>query len=61
MKTRCDNCQGTGTYKGAGRVENGKFICFTGPCFRCGGKGHQTPEDEKRNEYYDANVRTIHE
>lgn len=50
----CDGCNGSGVYYGAGRVENGKFIGFTGKCFRCGGKGHQTSADVKRNRYYDA-------
>jgi len=30
-----------------------------GVCFRCGGKGFQTPADEKRNAYYDNHVRRI--
>jgi hypothetical protein len=53
----CDGCNGSGTYYGAGRVENGKFIGFSGTCFRCQGKGHQTESDVKRNRYYDNRVR----
>jgi hypothetical protein len=54
---KCDGCNGSGTYYGAGRVENGKFIGFSGTCFRCQGKGHQTESDVKRNRYYDDRVR----
>ena len=53
----CDGCRGDGVYYGAGRVENGKFIGFTGKCYRCGGKGSQTPADVKRCAYYDNHVR----
>jgi DnaJ-class molecular chaperone len=53
----CDGCNGDGVYHGAGRVENGKFIGFTGTCFRCGGKGRQTESDVKRNRAYDRNRR----
>ena len=55
--TVCDSCNGSGVYYGAGRVENGKFIGFSGVCYRCGGKGKQTPKDENRNAYYDNHVR----
>jgi hypothetical protein len=54
---KCDGCNGSGIYYGAGRVENGKFIGFTGKCFRCSGKGTQTSKDVKRNNYYDNHVR----
>lgn len=53
----CDGCKGDGIFYGAGRVENGKFIGFTGTCFRCGGKGYQLPADVKRNTFYDNRVR----
>lgn len=55
----CDGCKGDGIYYGAGRVENGKFIGFTGKCFRCGGKGYQTEADTKRNWGYDNYHRKI--
>lgn len=55
----CDDCAGRGVYYGRGYVENGVFKGFTGPCFRCNGKGYQTPEDRKRNAYYDQHVRRI--
>jgi len=55
----CDGCPGTGVYHGAGMVENGVFKGFTGPCYRCQGKGHQTEEDVKRNRYYDNHVRRV--
>ena len=53
----CDGCNGSGTYYGAGSVVNGKFVGFSGTCYRCKGKGHQTPDDVKRNRYYDNKVR----
>lgn len=53
----CDGCSGDGVYHGAGSVVNGVFVGFTGKCFRCGGKGSQTPADVKRNTYYDNRVR----
>jgi hypothetical protein len=53
----CDGCRGDGVYYGRGSVVNGVFQGFTGTCFRCGGKGSQTPADVKRNEYYDNRVR----
>ena len=54
----CD-CNGSGVYHGAGRVENGKFIGFTGPCFRCQGKGFQTAQDRERNYWYDTKYRKV--
>jgi hypothetical protein len=53
----CDDCRGSGIFYGAGRVENGVFVGFKGTCYRCGGKGYQTTKDERRNRYYDRNVR----
>ena len=53
----CYSCNGSGVFYCAGRVENGKFIGFSGVCFRCGGKGTQTAKDENRNAYYDNHVR----
>jgi hypothetical protein len=48
---RCGRCAGTGRF--ITRVENGQPVGPGGECFRCEGKGWQTPEDEKRNEAYD--------
>jgi hypothetical protein len=56
---KCDGCNGSGTYYGAGAVVNGHFVGFSGKCYRCGGKGHQTPADVKRNRYYDNHVRRL--
>jgi hypothetical protein len=53
----CDGCNGSGVYYGRGAVVNGKFVGFTGTCYRCGGKGHQTKSDVKRNRAYDRNRR----
>jgi hypothetical protein len=53
----CDGCRGDGVYYGAGSVVNGVFKGFTGQCFRCSGKGSQTPDDVRRNTYYDNRVR----
>ena len=50
---KCDGCRGDGVYYGAGGTVNGKFVGFTGPCFRCGGKGSQTESDRIRNRCYD--------
>lgn len=55
----CDGCNGSGVYYGAGSVVNGHFVGFKGTCFRCGGKGWQTPKDVRRNRYYDAH-RVVH-
>lgn len=49
----CDGCNGSGVYYGRGAVVNGKFVGFTGTCYRCGGKGHQTKSDLGRNRTYD--------
>lgn len=49
----CDGCRGDGVHYGRGAVVNGKFVGFTGVCFRCGGKGHQTKSDVARNRTYD--------
>jgi hypothetical protein len=49
----CSSCGATGLYFGRGAVLNGKFTGFIGKCYRCNGKGYQTPEDEKRNACYD--------
>lgn len=56
----CDGCRGDGIYYGAGSVVNGHFVGYTGRCYRCGGKGHQTKSDVKRNRYYDNRIRRIH-
>ena len=53
----CDGCRGDGVYYGAGSVVNGVFVGFTGRCYRCGGKGSQTPADVKRCAYYDNRIR----
>jgi hypothetical protein len=54
------SCGGSGIYYGRGVIENGVFKGHTGDCYRCAGKGWQTPADHKRNEYYDAHVRRIY-
>jgi hypothetical protein len=59
-KIECDGCRGDGIWYGAGIVENGVFKGKTGKCFRCGGKGHQTPADAKRNRFYDNRVRKVY-
>ena len=57
---KCDGCNGSGTYYGRGAVVNGKFVGYSGTCYRCQGKGHQTPKDRKRNWYYDNHVRRVY-
>jgi len=53
----CDGCNGNGVYYGAGSVVNGHFVGFKGECYRCRGKGSQTPADVRRCRYYDNRVR----
>lgn len=52
-------CNGTGVYRGYGGTVNDRFVGTEGTCFRCSGKGWQTPADHKRNAYYDNHVRRI--
>lgn len=47
----CERCSGSGCYV-TGTV-NGKLSGPGGECFRCGGKGFQTADDERRNAAYD--------
>lgn len=53
-QTRCD-CGGTGRWV-CGPIVNG-VPHREGMCFRCQGKGFQTPQDVKRNRFYDNNIR----
>jgi DnaJ-class molecular chaperone len=54
---KCAKCNGSGMYYGRGIVENGVFKGFSGPCYACVGKGHQTPADQRRNwGYWKNNV-----
>lgn len=46
----CDACNGTGLYAGDGKG---------GPCYRCGGKGHQDWHDGARNRCYDNHLRVV--
>lgn len=50
----CRRCSGTGRYVTANL--NGKPAGPGGECFRCLGKGIQTPEDVKRNAAYDRHA-----
>lgn len=54
LGVRCDRCAGTGRF--ITMCLNGKPTGPGGECYRCQGKGYQTAEDEKRNEYYDMHV-----
>jgi DnaJ-class molecular chaperone len=54
---KCVDCGGTGRWV-MGPIVNGKPT-RDGTCYRCGGKGHVTPADVKRNAYYDNHVRRI--
>lgn len=57
----CDGCPGDGVFRfPGGCFENGVWKGSVGPCFRCGGKGTQTPADVKRCEYYDNRVRRVY-
>ena len=53
----CSACGGSGQFV-VGIVND--ILDTRGVCYRCGGKGHQTVKDRKRNEYYDNHVRTVH-
>lgn len=53
------SCGGSGKFYLGGHFENGEYTGTIGTCFRCGGKGYQTPADEKRNAYYDNYVRRV--
>ena len=44
-EVKCEECNGTGSYS-TGKV-----------CYRCGGKGWQDKDDQKRNTYYDKEIR----
>lgn len=48
----CKRCASTGRY--ITYVENGQPRGPGGPCFRCDGKGKQTPEDAHRNHWHDV-------
>ena len=48
----CRRCSGTGAY--ITMLLNGQPTGPGGICYRCEGKGYQTPEDERRNEVYDT-------
>jgi hypothetical protein len=59
--TRHDcECGGSGLYYGRGYFENGVFRGTVGECYRCCGKGWQSDEDVKRNNYYDNHVRRFY-
>lgn len=57
VREHCGRCAGTGQF--ITYVENNQPKGPGGICFRCEGKGYQTPEDKKRNEYYDTH-RTVY-
>jgi hypothetical protein len=46
----CRRCAGTGQFITG--VTNDVPTGPGGDCFRCGGKGYQTPADQKRNDNY---------
>lgn len=48
----CLRCAQTGRFVTC--VVNGQPKGPGGVCFRCGGKGYQTPVDVRRNEAYDS-------
>jgi hypothetical protein len=50
-KIKCARCCGTGAFI-TGTL-NGKPVGPGGACFRCGGKGHHTTADRKRNNDYE--------
>ena len=54
---KCADCGGSGRWV-MGPITNGK-PAREGQCFRCQGKGWQSPADVRRNRYYDNHVRRI--
>ncbi len=56
--TEC-TCDATGLFFSGGAVVNGKYTGTAGVCFRCQGKGWQSPKDVKRNAYYDNRIRRV--
>lgn len=56
--TTCIDCGGSGRWV-MGPITNG-VPAREGMCFRCRGKGVQTPADERRNRFYDNRVRRIY-
>ena len=46
----CRRCAGTGNY--ITQVCNDIPVGPGGICYQCEGKGHLTPDDRRRNEYY---------
>jgi hypothetical protein len=50
----CDGCPGDGIHRWNGRWVGGVWTGKAGQCFRCEGKGYQTPEDVERNEAHDG-------
>lgn len=56
----CEGCHGSGKFYGRGYVENGVFKGTIGQCFRCVGKGYQSPADRLRNSNYDNYVRKVY-
>ncbi len=51
QRTPCRRCGQTGRF--ITHVLNGQPKGPGGPCFRCAGKGYQTPADIRRNDAYD--------
>ena len=49
-KEYCGKCSGKGVYQWGASI-NGRMT-HQGKCFACQGKGKQTKEDIKRNNYY---------
>lgn len=56
VKCGCDNGV---VLVGRGEFLNGAWTGGRGKCYRCNGKGWQTPADQKRNAYYDNHVRRV--
>lgn len=48
----CAKCSGSGTYRWAGRMENGVWKGKSGDCHSCRGTGEQTQRDIYRNVAY---------
>jgi DnaJ-class molecular chaperone len=50
ITTWCDACRQSGFYHYA---RDGALVRTARTCYRCGGKGYQSPEDVRRNWGYD--------
>jgi DnaJ-class molecular chaperone len=49
---RCAKCNGSGQYRWAGKLADGRPVVRAGSCHSCGGSGRQSRSDIARNNAY---------